>query len=92
MDVQLDGSRVAALRELDIPFAPIGRTCDVTGLHYVEIVLRCRQTVRSGRDAAMELVATAPDTTAVLIVDEAAAAGLVSELAQMGGRCPVTSP
>ena len=91
MDVQLDGSRVAALRELDIPFAPIGRTCDVTGLHYVEIVLR-RQTVRSGRDAAMELVATAPDTTAVLIVDEAAAAGLVSELAQRGGRCPVTSP
>ena len=100
MEVQLDDSRVAALRELNIPFALIGRTCDVTGLHYVDIVpalptdrlstssLRCRQTVRSGRDAAMELVARAPDTTAVLIVDEAAAAGLVSELAQMGRAVP----
>jgi DNA-binding LacI/PurR family transcriptional regulator len=57
-------------------------------LHYVDIILRCRQPVRSGRDAAMELVATAPDTTAVLIVDEAAAAGLVSELAQMGRAVP----
>ena len=28
------------------------------------MVLRCRQTVRSGRDAAMELVTTEPDTTA----------------------------
>jgi DNA-binding LacI/PurR family transcriptional regulator len=52
------------------------------------VVLHCRQTVRSGRDAAMELVATAPDTTAVLIVDEAAAAGLVSELARMGRAVP----
>jgi len=52
------------------------------------VVLRCRQTVRSGRDAALELVATAPDTTAVLIADEAAAAGLVSELARIGRPVP----
>ena len=37
MEVQLDDARVAALRELDIPFALIGRTRDVTGLHYVDI-------------------------------------------------------
>jgi DNA-binding LacI/PurR family transcriptional regulator len=146
MEVQLDDARVAALRELDIPFALIGRTRDVTGLHYVDIdfdasvqmamdhlvglghqrivlvngsqdgesfasygpyvrseiayrelcaqrriepvVLRCRQTVRSGRDAAMELLATAPDTTAVLIADEVAAAGLVSELTRIGRAVP----
>jgi DNA-binding LacI/PurR family transcriptional regulator len=146
MEVQLEDARVAALRELDIPFALIGRTRDVTGLHYVDIdfdasvqmamdhlaelghhrivlvngsqegesfasygpyvrseiayrelcaqrgiepvVLRCRQTVRSGRDAAMELVATAPDTTAVMIVDEAASAGLVAELARIGRAVP----
>jgi len=146
MEVQLDDARVAALRELDIPFSLIGRTRDVTGLHYVDIdfdatlriamdhlaelghhrivlidgsednesfasygpyvrseiayrelcaqrriepmVLRCRQTVRSGRDAAMELVATAPETTAVIIADEAAAAGLVAELARIGRPVP----
>jgi DNA-binding LacI/PurR family transcriptional regulator len=146
MEVQLDDARVSTLQELDIPFALIGRTRDVTGLHYVDIdfdasvqmamdhlaglgherivlvngsqdgesftsygpyvrseiayrelctqrgiepvVLRCRQTVRSGRDAAMELAVTAPDTTAVLIADEAAAAGLVSELARMGWAVP----
>jgi len=52
------------------------------------VVLRCRQTVRSGRDAAMELLATAPDTTAVLIADEVAAAGLVSELTRIGRAVP----
>ena len=146
MEVQLDDPRVAALRELEIPFALIGRTRDVTGLHCVDIdfdasvqmamdhlaglghnrivlingsqdgegfasygpyvrseiayrelcaqreiepvVLRCRQTVRSGRDAAMELMATAPETTAVLIADEAAAAGLLSELARLGRAVP----
>jgi DNA-binding LacI/PurR family transcriptional regulator len=40
MEVQLDDARVAALRELDIPFALIGRTRDVTGLHYVDYRLR----------------------------------------------------
>jgi DNA-binding LacI/PurR family transcriptional regulator len=146
MEVQLDDARVAALLELDIPFALIGRTRDVTGLHYVDIdfdasvqmamdhlatlghnrivlvngsqegesfasygpyvrseiayhelcaqrgiepvILRCRQTVRSGREAAMELVATAPDTTAVIIADEVAAAGLVAELARTGREVP----
>jgi DNA-binding LacI/PurR family transcriptional regulator len=146
MEVQLDDARVAALRELDIPFALIGRTREVTGLYYVDIdfdasvrmamdhlaelghhrivlvngsqedesfvsygpyvrsetayrklcaqrriepvVLRCRQTVRSGREAATELVATAPDTTAVIIVDEAASAGLVAELTRIGWAVP----
>jgi DNA-binding LacI/PurR family transcriptional regulator len=36
----------------------------------------------------MELVATAPDTTAVIIADEAAAAGLVAELARIGRAVP----
>jgi DNA-binding LacI/PurR family transcriptional regulator len=146
MEVQLEDARVAALRELDIPFALIGRTRDLTGLHYVDIdfdasvqmamdhlaglghhrivlvngsqdgesfasygpyvrseiayrelctqrgiepvVLRCRQTARSGRDAAMKLVATVPDATAVVIADEAAAAGLVAELARIGRAVP----
>ena len=146
MEVQLDDARVAALLELDIPFALIGRTRDVTGLHYVDIdfdasvqmamdhlatlghhqivlvngsqegesfasygpyvrseiayrelcaqreiepvVLVCRQTVRSGREAAMELVATAPVTTAVIIADEVAAAGLVAELTRIGREVP----
>ena len=146
MEVQLDDARVAALRELDIPFALIGRTRDVTGLHYVDIdfdvsvrmamdhlaelghhrivlvngsqedeslagygpyvrseiayrklcsqrgiepmVLHCGQTVHSGREVAMELVATAPETTAVIIVDEAAPPGLVAELSRMGWAVP----
>jgi DNA-binding LacI/PurR family transcriptional regulator len=146
MEIQLDDDRVATLRELDIPFALIGRTRDVTGLHYVDIdfdasvqlamdhlaelghhrivlvngsqeaksfasygpyvrseiayrqqcaergikpvVLRCQQTVRAGREAAMELVATAPDTTAVIVADEAASAGLVAELARIGRAVP----
>jgi DNA-binding LacI/PurR family transcriptional regulator len=146
MEVQLEDARVAALLELDIPFALIGRTRDVTGLHYVDIdfdasvqmamdhlatlghhqivlvngsqegesfasygpyvrseiayrelcaqreiepvVLVCRQTVRSGREAAMELVATAPVTTAVIIADEVAAAGLVAELTRIGREVP----
>ena len=146
MKVQLDDARVAALQELDIPFALIGRTRDVTGLHYVDIdfdrsvrmamdhladlghrrivlvnggdegesfasygpyvrseiayrelcaqrdiepvVLRCRQTMRSGREAATELVATAPETTAVIVVDEAAPPGLVAELSRIGWAVP----
>lgn len=146
MEVQLDDARVRALRGLDIPFALIGRTADVTGLHCVDIdfdatmrmamdhlaelghrrivlingsedqhsfarygpyvrserayhdqaaergmqptVLHCHQTVRSGREAAVELVATVPDATAVLIADEAAAAGLVAELDRLGRPVP----
>lgn len=146
MEVQLDDARVSALRGLDIPFALIGRTSDVTGLHYVDIdfdatmrmamdhlaelghrrivlingsededsfaeygpyvrseaayrdltaerrieptVLRCRQTVRSGRDAALELVATVPEATAVIIADEVAAAGLVAELDRLHRPVP----
>ena len=44
--------------------------------------------MRSGREAARELVATAPDTTAVIIADEVAAAGLVAELTRTGREVP----
>jgi DNA-binding LacI/PurR family transcriptional regulator len=146
MEVQLDDARVSVLRGLDIPFALIGRTRDVTDLHYVDIdfdatmrmamdhladlghrrivlingsedqdsfvdygpyvrsenayrdlaaergiepgVLHCHQTVRSGRQAAIELVATTPDATALIITDEAAAAGLVAELDRLGWPVP----
>jgi DNA-binding LacI/PurR family transcriptional regulator len=146
MEVQLEDARVAALSGLDIPFALIGRTRDVTGLHYVDIdfeasvrlaldhlaglgherivlvngsqdeasfisygpyvrseiayrqlaaergihpvVLQCRQTVRSGREVAPQLLAVAPDATAVIIADEAAGAGLVAELARLGHPVP----
>jgi DNA-binding LacI/PurR family transcriptional regulator len=138
MSVQLDDARVEALRELDTPFTLIGRTRDVTGLHYVDIdiaasmrvamdhlvelghrniafvngdrdedgvdgfgpyvraeqayrelaadrgvnpvVLYCRSNVASGREAARTLLRKAPSTTAVIIQDEAGAAGLVAEL------------
>ncbi len=146
MAVQLDDRRVRVLQELDIPFAVIGRTRDVSGLHYVDIdfdatmrlatdhlaqlghtrialvdasqdepslagqgpyvrselayrhlaaergiepvVLRCRETVRSGREVAAELLSTAPGITAVIIAVETAAAGLVAELARLGCSVP----
>jgi DNA-binding LacI/PurR family transcriptional regulator len=44
------------------------------------VVLYCRSDVASGREAARELLARAPGTTAVIIQDEAGAAGLVTEL------------
>jgi DNA-binding LacI/PurR family transcriptional regulator len=142
----MDDARVEALRQLDTPFTLIGRTRDVSGLHYVDIdfatsmrmamdhlaelghrhitfvngsqeqegltgfgpsvrseeayrglaeergiepvVLYCRSSVRSGRDAAHELSATAPDTTAVIIGEEAGAAGLVAELKRLGRAVP----
>lgn len=37
MEVQLEDARVEVLRGLDIPFALIGRTRDVSGLDYVDI-------------------------------------------------------
>jgi DNA-binding LacI/PurR family transcriptional regulator len=146
MSVQLDDARVEALRELDTPFTLIGRTRDVTGLHYVDIditasmrvamdhlaelghrhiafvngnrdeegvagfgpyvraehayrelagergidpvVLYCRSTVASGREAARELLARAPGTTAVIIQDEAGAAGMVTELKRLDRAVP----
>jgi DNA-binding LacI/PurR family transcriptional regulator len=146
MEVQLDDARVAALRALDIPFALIGRTRDVTGLHYVDIdfdvsvrmamdhlaelghhrivlvsgsqedesyasygpyvrsenayrelcsqrgiepvVLNCGQSVRSAREAATELVTTAPETTAVIVVHEATPPGLVAGLSRIGWAVP----
>jgi DNA-binding LacI/PurR family transcriptional regulator len=146
MSVQMDDPRVKALRNLDIPFTLIGRTRDVSGLHYVDIdmaasmrmaidhltglghrqiafvngsqdhngipgfgpyvrseeayrelaeelgiqpvVLYCRPSVRAGRDAARELLAKAPDSTAVIIEDEAGAAGLVAEMKAQGRSVP----
>jgi DNA-binding LacI/PurR family transcriptional regulator len=146
MDVQMDDARVELLRRLDTPFALIGRTRDLTGLHYIDIdmaasvrmamdhlaglghreiafingrqeqdgfggfgpyvrseqayralaedrrvkpvVLHCRQSVRSGQDVAGELLATAPETTAVIIGDEAAAPGLIAELTRRGRTVP----
>jgi DNA-binding LacI/PurR family transcriptional regulator len=146
MSVQMDDPRVEALKNLDTPFTLIGRTRDVSGLHYVDIdmaasmrmamdhlaalghrqiafvngsqdhngipgfgpyvrseeayrelaeerairpvVLYCQPTVRSGRDAARELLAIAPDITAVIIEDEAGAAGLVAELKAQGRSVP----
>jgi DNA-binding LacI/PurR family transcriptional regulator len=146
MSVQMDDPRVAALKNLDTPFTLIGRTREVSGLHYVDIdiaasmrmamdhlaglghrqiafvngsqdhngipgfgpyvrseeayrelagergiqpvVLYCRPTVRAGRDAARALLAMAPDTTAVIIEDEAGAAGLVAEMKLQGRSVP----
>jgi DNA-binding LacI/PurR family transcriptional regulator len=146
MDVQMDDARVEVLRQLDTPFALIGRTRDLTGLHYIDIditasmrmamdhlnglghrqitfvngwqeqagfagfgpyvrsepayrklaeereikpvVLHCRPNVRSGRDVAGELLVAAPETTAVIIGDEAAAPGLIAELVRRGRSVP----
>jgi DNA-binding LacI/PurR family transcriptional regulator len=146
MSVALDDARVEALRKLDTPFTLIGRTRDVTGLHYVDVdiaasmrvamdhlaelghqqiafvngnrdeegvagfgpyvrsehayrelagergidpvVLYCRSNVASGREAARELLTRAPRTTAVIILDEAGAAGLVAELKRLDRRVP----
>jgi DNA-binding LacI/PurR family transcriptional regulator len=146
MSVQLDDARVDALRGLDTPFTLIGRTRDVTGLHYVDVdvaasvcmamdhlaelghrriafvngtrdaegvegfgpyvrseeayrklagdrgiepvVLYCRSTVASGREVARELLATAPATTAVIIGDEAGAAGFTAELKRLDRPAP----
>ena len=52
------------------------------------VVFAVRQSARSGRAVAAELVARAPQVTAVLIVDEAAAAGLVAGLHGLGRRVP----
>jgi DNA-binding LacI/PurR family transcriptional regulator len=52
------------------------------------VVRYAKQTARSGRDAAAELSATAPDVTGVLVVTEPAAAGLVAELHRLGRNVP----
>jgi DNA-binding LacI/PurR family transcriptional regulator len=52
------------------------------------VVLRCRQGVLAGREAAAELIRTAPDTTAVIMAVETAAAGLVVELGRLGRSVP----
>jgi DNA-binding LacI/PurR family transcriptional regulator len=146
MSVALDDPRVEALRGLDTAFTLIGRTRDVTGLHYVDIdiaasmrvamdhladlghrhiafvngdrdeegvagfgpyvrserayrelagergidpvVLYCRSNVASGREAARELLTLAPRTTAVIVQDEAGAAGLVAELKRLDRAVP----
>lgn len=146
MAVLMEDPRVELLRRLDTPFALIGRTRDLTGLHYIDIdiagsirmavdhltglghqkialingnrdregfagfgpyvrseeayrelarergaepvVLLCDQSVRSGREAAAELLTAAPDTTAVIVGDEVAAAGVIAELNRRGHPVP----
>lgn len=146
MEVQLEDARVGVLRGLDIPFALIGRTRDVTGLHCVDIdfdasmqlamdhlfqlghrdvvllsgsqehasykhygpyereeaafrriadehgmppmIMRCQQSAVAGREASARLADEAPNATAVLASDEAAAAGLVAGLHRLGRRIP----
>jgi DNA-binding LacI/PurR family transcriptional regulator len=52
------------------------------------VVLHCRQSVRSGRDVAGALLATVPESTAVIIGDEAAAPALIAELTWRGRSVP----
>jgi DNA-binding LacI/PurR family transcriptional regulator len=52
------------------------------------VVLYCRSDAASGREAARELLATAPSTTAVIIQDEAGAAGLTAELRRLDRPVP----
>ena len=57
--------------------------------HGIEpVVLISRQSVLSGRTVAQELALTAPDATAVIVRDEAAAGGLVAGLQSRGLRVP----
>jgi DNA-binding LacI/PurR family transcriptional regulator len=52
------------------------------------VVLYCRSDVASGREAARKLLTVAADTTAVIIQDEAGAAGLTAELKRLGRSVP----
>ncbi len=146
MAVQLDDPRVDQLRAADMPFALIGRTRDVTGLHWIDIdldasmriamdhliglghtritfingsqdhedwdgfgpyvrseqayrelsaahglepvILRCNDRRPAGRDAVIEMSEVAPDTTAVIVMDESSAPGVVTELSRRGKSVP----
>jgi DNA-binding LacI/PurR family transcriptional regulator len=62
---------------------------DLTAARGIDpVVLQSRQGVRAGRAAAAELIGTAPDTTAVIMAVETAAAGLVVELGRLGRPVP----
>ena len=52
------------------------------------VVRYCRSTVASGREAARDLLATAPTTTAVIVEDELGAAGVVAELRRLDRSVP----
>ncbi len=52
------------------------------------VVLSCRSDAASGRQAARDLLATAPNTTAVIIEDEAGAIGFTAELRHLGRPVP----
>jgi DNA-binding LacI/PurR family transcriptional regulator len=54
----------------------------------VPTVVKCAETPIGGREAAVELVAALPDVTAVIIMNEDAAFGMVSELAAAGFSVP----
>ena len=146
MEVGLDDARVEVLRELNTPFALIGRTRDMTGVPYVDIdfetsmrlcldhladlghrriafvngseevpgmagfgpyvrteeayrtlsrkrrmrpaVFRSLGTVRAGRQVAREMLESTPDVTAMIVLEEATATGVVAELTHQGHKVP----
>jgi DNA-binding LacI/PurR family transcriptional regulator len=146
MEVALDDPRVEKLRQLNFPFASIGRTRDTTGLYCVDIdfdtslriamdyleglghreivlvsgsrgdetadlygphvrtleayheaaaargitpiVMLTAQSVISGRTIAQRLAGVAPNATAVIVRDDAAAAGVVAGLQGRGLAVP----
>jgi DNA-binding LacI/PurR family transcriptional regulator len=52
------------------------------------VILECEQSTGAGRDAAEQILRTRPETTAVLVLNEFAAPGLVSGLLRRGVRIP----
>lgn len=52
------------------------------------VILECEQTTEAGRAAAEQILSTRPETTAVLVLNEFAAPGLVSGLLRHGVRIP----
>jgi DNA-binding LacI/PurR family transcriptional regulator len=52
------------------------------------VIVECEQSTRAGRDAAEQIMRTRPGTTAILVLNEFAAPGLVSGLLRRGVRVP----
>jgi DNA-binding LacI/PurR family transcriptional regulator len=52
------------------------------------VIVECEQNTRAGRAAAEQIMRTRPDTTAILVLNEFAAPGLVSGLLRHGVRVP----
>jgi len=52
------------------------------------VLISCDETPAAGREAAAELLAVAPDTTAIIVMNEYAAFGIVGGLVSHGVRVP----